>query len=619
MKEIIQNGLLNDIDIVFAEYICEKQNSNDPQLWMLSAMISFSVNNGDSAFNPEFIAGKPLSEIFNTSVRWKFRGVDDSETTLNNLTFPKLDILKLQKYSTVIGMPGEETPIIFDSGLFFINKFFNYEKNVADFIKSRVGKRKEIAPALKEKINELFPDNSIDGAVNWQKAAAILAICNDFLVISGGPGTGKTTTSGKILALLLKENPNLKIKMVAPTGKAADRLNESIRKFKAESGAQLSPEILEKIPEDAETIHRFTGIYMKTPRYSVNSPAPADLLLIDEASMVSLPLFAATFKSLRNDCKVILLGDKDQLMAVENGNVLNDITASEQLNRFSAQFAKITAEVTDGGMTLEVAPGKPNPLEDIAVQLEHSWRFDQHSGIGALSRIVNQAVSDTTEDEIISIFDQYDNIHLEEIENEAAVKKYISKLCSDELKSYKDAVLSKNLTEIFAQLARFRILCAVNSGPFGVHEINANIEKQLFPGATVSSFYHGEPIMITKNDYRLGVSNGDVGVIFRDEESGELKAFFPDSDGEFRKFNPSSLDEYTTAFAISIHKSQGSEFENVFIMLPPEESQILTKELIYTAVTRAKKCCTVIASPGILHKAAITKMQRQSGLQNQLK
>ncbi len=193
----------------------------------------------------------------------------------------------------------------------------------------------------------------------------------------------------------------------------------------------------------------------------------------------------------------------------------------------------------------------------------------------------------------------------------------MSEICSSELQSYRDAVLSNDISEIFEQLAQFRILCAVNSGPFGVDEINASIERELFP-AVASAFYHGEAIMITRNDYRLGLSNGDVGVILEESDSGDLKACFPDGGGKFKKFNPSSLNSYTTAFAISIHKSQGSEFDNIVIMLPPEESPLLVKELIYTAITRAKKSCTVVASRKIMHGAAISRMERQSGIRGKL-
>lgn len=610
------NALLNDIDIQFAEYICRKQGVDDSQLWLLTAMISFSANRGDSAFDPSSVSGKSLAELFNKAISTDSDAETDPESLSEDITFPEFDIQSLLTNSRVIGTSDKEVPIIFDSGLFFLNKFFNYEQAVIHFIKPRVGQPKKVKPSLKQKLNELFPENHVDGYVNWQKVAAILAICNDFLVISGGPGTGKTTTSGKILALLLEENPNLRIKMVAPTGKAADRLNESMGRFKASYASQLSPEIIAAIPEDAETIHRFTGIYMDTPKYNELSPAPVDLLLIDEASMVSLPLFAATFRSLKSDCKVILLGDKDQLMAVENGNVLNDITSIQKGNSFSANFAATVKEMTDSAISLEVASSENSHFADIAVQLEHSWRFDQHSGIGELSRVVNQATEQTDEEEIFSLFDKYTDIKFEDIQNISNVESYISDICSGQLQAYIDAVQSHDIDAVFEQLSKFRILCAVNNSPFGVNETNAAIERKLFP-KTVSVFYHGKAIMITRNDHRLGLSNGDVGVIL-EEVPGKLKAYFPGTDGELRYFTPSSLDAYTTAFAISIHKSQGSEFDNIVIMLPNEESPLLRKELIYTAITRAKKSCTIVASRKMLHRAATSKMERQSGIRNKI-
>ncbi len=617
---LIQSGLLNEIDIVFADYICSKQEQETLQLWMLAAMLSYSVNNGDSAFDSESISGCSLADVFNIPTPGKESSKQDREryNTLSEKKFITFNNEELLKYSEVIGFSGDSKPIIFNCNLFFLNKFDNYENIVANFIKERIQHNKKIAPQMTTKINDLFPVNSDAYAINWQKVAAILAIKNDFLVISGGPGTGKTTTSGQILTLLLEDDPNLIINMVAPTGKAADRLSESIRKFKTQYQDQLPDSILGKIPEKAETIHKFLGIAMSTPKYSEFAPAPTDLLLIDEASMVSLPLYAATFKALKQTCKVILLGDKDQLMAVENGNVLNDITSAEHLNRFSANFAKSIATITDNALTVEIAKDSKNPMEDVAVQLEHSWRFDQNSGIGHLSRLLNSATTATKSDEISSLIDRFEDVNLVSINCKDALSEYISNLCTTTLNKYTEAVESNDIDAVFQQLSQFRILCALNNTPFGVHQINSKIEQELFPDTATATFYHGQPIMITKNDYRLKLSNGDVGVIFQDLESGELKAFFQASDDDFRKLTPSSMDEYTTAFAISIHKSQGSEFNNVYIILPPEKNPILTKELIYTAVTRAKEQCTVIASPKILYHCAITKMHRTSGLQQKL-
>ena len=635
-KYLLNNNLLNEIDVEFANFICELQgcdcdNSSNNNLWLLAALLSYSVDNGDSAFNPADYENKPINEIFNISQKFNLLSDEKKNEILNN-KIPEFDIKELLKNSKVIGSPEKSKPIVYDGTLFYLHKFYNYEKIIAEFIKKRIGRNIKISDNIKKEINSLFPDNFVSEmeTVNWQKVAAILALSNDFLVISGGPGTGKTTTAGSILALLLKQNKEqnkeLNIKMVAPTGKAADRLNESIKEFKIKKAEEIAVEIINAIPENAQTIHRFLGINSHKPAFTKYNKAPVDVLLIDEASMVSLPIFAKTFEVLNDDCKVILLGDKDQLMAVENGNVLNDITSVEELNKFTEKFVDITKNITDNKLDLPVADNENNPIENIAVQLEHSWRFNSNSGIGELSKAVNSATSTTKDDEILSVFDKFEKIEIKNITNEEEITKFIKKICEEQLKDYVNSVNKKNIKEIFEQLAKFRILCAINNGPFGVKEINKTIEQALFPDEATGSFYNGQSIMITKNDYNLKLSNGDVGVIIKDEENGEFKAYFKkkkdddkkDNDDDYIIYNPSSLDEYTTAFAISIHKSQGSEFDKVFIIFPPSENRILTKELLYTGITRAKEECTIIAGDNIFVKAAKRKITRQSGLKSKL-
>jgi exodeoxyribonuclease V alpha subunit len=622
---LIKNKLLNLIDIHFANHICklasgemgvESNYETEPittDLWLLAAFASYFANQGDSAFSLESISNKSLDDIFHIR---DMRIWQKAEKGLLNyiaeIRIPELKETELIENREVVGQPGELKPLIFENGLFYLNRFYQYEVTVAEFIKKRVQDYDDIA-GMKNEIKELFPEDFTPTGINWQKVAAMLALRSPFTIISGGPGTGKTTTVGRILTLMLKKDSELIIKMVAPTGKAADRLNESIRDFKERHQREIPDEILNSIPETAETIHRFIGINSYKPKYDKYSPAPIDLLVIDEASMVSLPLFAKTFEALTEHCRVILLGDKDQLMAVENGNVLKDITDRETLNVFSANFVSCVAELTDGEIQLDTIEDTAL-VEDVAIQLEYSWRFSDDSGIGELSKAVNIADSNTMPEDLLNLFEKYNDIDILPISKEDEIRKYIASFCNEHLIEYKNALKAGEIKPILASLAKFRILCAVNDGPFGVNEINQLIEKTLFNKEHSESFYHGRPILITTNDYRLNLMNGDVGIIIKNDRK-ELKACFPGGvNGTFREFNPASLGEHRTAFSISIHKSQGSEFDNVFILLPSEEHKILSKELIYTAITRAKLRCTIISSLDIFHQAAISRMHRQSGL-----
>ncbi len=592
-KNTLKNSkLFYDIDLHFADYICELENTDDFHLWLISAFVSYYANNGHSAFDVNTINNKMAIDIFD---------IDEKDENAK-IKFPKLSLSK--EYNIAISKGAELKPLIFDNGYYYLNRYYQYEIIVSKFIKDRASQVDNISEMTFD-INKVFKENKIGNSPNWQKVAAILALRAKFAVISGGPGTGKTTTVGKVLSLLLKHNPELRIKLVAPTGKASDRLNESIQNFKEHS--KVDKDILDKIPQTAETIHKFLGINSRQLKYDKYSKAPIDLLLIDEASMVSLPIFAKTFEALSDNCRVILLGDKDQLMAVENGNVLKDITNTENLNSFSAEFADIVNRITDNQLSLRVSEST-TLIEDCAVQLEHSYRFHSKSGIGELSKFVNYANQKNTENDLMSLFNKFDDINIEDIE----VEKFINKLCNENFSEYMTSLNANDIHSSFNALSKYRVLCALNETEYGVKNINFMIEKKLFKKSLTTNFYHGRPILITANDYNLNLMNGDVGIILND--NNELKAYFKDSNGDFRKINPASLGEHKTAFAISIHKSQGSEFENIFIVLPKVENRILTKELIYTAITRGKKSCRIISSLSLLFNASTKRMVRQSGL-----
>ncbi len=382
---LLKHNILNIIDIHFANHICALQDNDkgNEELWLLAATSSYYSAQGNSALNIDTIKDKKLLEIFNIENNNDIQELKDK-------TFPKIATNSLLKNYKVIGKPNELKYIIFDTKLFYLNKFYNYEVVVADFIKKRL-KIENNNSRLNTEINKLFPENIIKetGEINYQKVSAIMALYLPFSIISGGPGTGKTTTVGKILSLYLTLNPNLNITLIAPTGKAVDRLNESIRIFKAKHTENIDNTILQKIPENAQTIHRFLGINSRISRYDKYHKSSTELLVIDESSMVSLTMFAKTFEALSDKCRVILLGDKDQLMSVEIGTVLKDLTNTETINSFSNEFVTLVNKITNNKIMLNKAK-TPAPLENSVVQLEHSYRFKTNSGIDTLSKEINK-------------------------------------------------------------------------------------------------------------------------------------------------------------------------------------------------------------------------------------
>ncbi|MCK5834645.1 MAG: exodeoxyribonuclease V subunit alpha, partial [Lentisphaeria bacterium] len=506
---------------------------------------------------------------------------------------------------------GDAKPLIYDEhlGLIYLYRYWQSEQDVAHFIKKRVGTLdSNLCAGLEETFKLLFERGDSDersyNPINWQEVAAFAALQSKFCVISGGPGTGKTTTVAKILTLLLKEDPSLRIDLVAPTGKAADRLKESIRGVKETLPlAQLGVDP-DKIPNEASTIHRYLKYHPNQGfRYNSENKRNTNLLLVDEASMVSVSLFSKLFSALEDDCRVILLGDKDQLASVDNGNVLGDITSAESINQFSQKFVDAyqkVAQCSKKPATLEVVKS-PTALDDAVIKLEFSFRFKADSGIGVLSKMVNEA---TTAEDSTTAFDYLsksanadkEDVFWSELPGEKQLGSSLKAfLAQKELKlplgRYKEACKQGDAQQALKAFGEIRVLCAVNEGVYGVLNLNELLEKIIF-GKQQDLFYVGRPIIVTQNDHNLKIYNGDIGVILKDKENTSQAYFLSEGDG-IKQISPAYLPDHQTAFATTIHKSQGSEFNTVLMVLPDQESRLLTKEIIYTGITRAKENITV--------------------------
>lgn len=625
---LIENSPFREIDHQFAKF-CEQLNGASSEiLQLLVLVLSYTTGQNHTALAVD--SDQSLTVLL---------GLDEDE-------FPEWETITLPQFSVedfpaVMGRPGEAKPLIYDEThrLLYLHRYWSYERQLAQFIQHSLINPPTIDfEALQPVMAKLFarhpkaPEASFT-PIDWQETAAVVGLKNRFAVISGGPGTGKTTTVAKILALLLCQDPELKIDLVAPTGKAADRLVQSIRKAKeqlplAELGIDPSA-----IPEEAGTIHRYLGVLpgSRKFRYHAENKKATQLLLVDEASMVSLPMFAKLFAALQPDCRVILLGDKDQLASVENGNVLGDITAAEKINAFTHAFKADFWHLANNSAKPELLPvtEHPTPYEDLVVQLAHSFRFDAQSGIGVLAeKVNNQSISAISE--LHQLVEEFPDLSLaklpkspEKLKNELKVYLKTAGIASG-FAEYKQAVKAGDPALALEAFNRLRILCAVNDGPNGVNAINELITEILFPGKN-ELFFAGRPVIIKTNDHNLKLYNGDIGILIPDE-MGELKAWFPDGetivDGEaqlqVKAVSPVYLPEHDTAFAITIHKSQGSEFDRVLMILPERDSHLLTKEIVYTGITRAKKICDIWANEAILLESIQRKSQRTSGLKYQL-
>jgi len=440
-----------------------------------------------------------------------------------------------------------------------------------------------------------------------------------FCVISGGPGTGKTSIVAIILALLLKqaESERLRIALTSPTGKSAAKLQEAIRNMKTKLSCPNS--IKEEIPEEASTIHRMLGSIPDSPyfRHNAKNTLPVDVVVVDEASMVDLALMSKLIQALPLQARIILLGDKDQLASVEAGAVLGDICDTGTEHSFSQGFCKDCKEVT--GYTIHTQQnGTPeSEIRDCIIQLEKNYRFGSDSGIGAVSYAVNTGDGDRA----IKLMKSgvYGDITWKNLPHPNDLPQVIK---STIIQGYGDYLRVMNPFEVFQVFERFRILCALREGPFGVAALNILAEQILREERLINPdmiWYPGRPVLITRNDYTLRLFNGDMGIVLPDPSvNNELRVFFPATDGTVKKFHPFRLPEHETVYAMTVHKSQGSEFDKVLLLLPDRESPVLTRELIYTSITRAKKSVEIWGNENVFRTAVSRYIERTSGLRDAL-
>ncbi len=493
---------------------------------------------------------------------------------------------KLER-SPVVGKPGEYKPLILDGrSRLYLYRYWEYQEKLANLIRKWVVQdAKDIDfKLLEEGLERLFPANQTE-ETDWQKVAAFTALTQRFCVISGGPGTGKTTTVAKILALLLEQNSRQKIALAAPTGKAAARLQESILREKMKS---VFDGIRDAIPEEASTLHRLLGSIPDSPYFHHNAKnrLSADIVVVDEASMVDMALMSKLVQAIAPDARLILLGDKDQLASVEAGAALGDICESECRG---------------------------------IVQLRESYRFRGDSGIGAVSLAVNLGNADHA---LSCMKDEtHGDIRWKELPRRDDLVRGIRDTVIQGFKDYLQAI--HDPLKIFQQFEQFRILCALRKGPYGAVAVNKAAERILMGKNLIKpdeTWYEGRPVMITRNDYHLRLFNGDVGITLPDPEAGNgLRVFFPDADGLPRKVHPLRLPEHETVYAMTVHKSQGSEFDNVLLLLPDRDSPVLTRELIYTGVTRAIHHVEIWGTESIFREAVSRRIQRTSGLRDALR
>ena len=527
-------------------------------------------------------------------------------------------LLKGLRKSPVVGRPGEFKPLVLDEeGRLYLHRYWKYESQLA---KSIARLAKGAAPAvdkeeLKKGLARLFPQTS-RADIDWQLVAAFAAMRRRLCIISGGPGTGKTRTVVVLLALLLEQHPAMRIALAAPTGKAAARLQEAVKNAKA--ALPCTQAVKDRLPAEASTIHRLLGSIPDSAffRHDADNPLPFDAVVVDEASMVDLALMAKLVAAIPQSARLILLGDKDQLASVEAGAVLADLCNGGEPHSFSDQFIEEFEALTSQRLPAGLAAGSASELADCIVELRKNYRFGEQSGIYRLSRAVNEGNSEQAL-EVLRESSASTEVSWKLLPAPAALKVALK---PHVLAGYKNYLLAANPSEALNAFGRFRILCALRNGPYGVQSLNRLVEEILAEAGLIeanASFYAGRAVMVVRNDYNLKLFNGDIGVV-RLNETKELCACFAGPEQALRDFMPLRLPEHETAYAMTVHKSQGSEFERVLLILPNQDSPVLTRELIYTGLTRASDRVNLWCDPAIFSAGVRRRVSRRSGLREAL-
>ena len=598
-------GLLADIDIKFAELLC-RLGENSQALKLAAALVSNITTSGKHiCLALESVAGKSFTEVF----------PQIPEQIL--VEFAELKCPELSAWSTqltksfMVGTPGDYKPLVLDShNRLYMYRYWEYENNLAANIKARLDKPLEKIDCHAVSYSFKHYWQTAPACPEWQKVATFTALTRKFCVISGGPGTGKTHTVSVLLALLL-EHDDFRIELCAPTGKAAARLQESIRVSIAK--LPCSEALRQKIPNKTATLHRTLGYKNNSPffRYNRDNPLLVDVLILDEASMVPLALMSKLMDALPSHAKIILLGDQDQLASVEAGAVLGDICSAAAINCFSHTFHTLYTRVS--GEKLPQETYEKSSLLDCSVQLRHSYRFKKDSGIAKISSAVNAGQADA----VFDILKQgHPDLSWHNLPEQTKLKEFMHKIV---LTRFKPCIKARTIQKAFQYQKTFQILCLHRSGHYGVAGINRLCENILWEEGLINTsgqFYEGRPIMITTNDYNLKLFNGDIGLILK-TPSNQLRAYFPDDDN-FRSLAPGRLPQHETVYAMTVHKSQGSEFDHLLMLLPEYQSPLLTRELIYTGITRARKSIEIWTKPEILKKGVNQIFHRSSGLRDKL-
>ncbi len=678
---------LRPLDVAFAAFLWEEAPAAPPLLILAAALASHQLGRGHACLD---LAATLSDPAFALSLPPEGADRPDDEPTprpaevLAGLTLSAWQ--GALHHPDLVGTGAGATPLVLAGPRLYLRRYWAYERAVSADIQARLARsaRPRAAlplAALRQTLDILFPPPTpgflpATPGPDWQKLACALAAPSAFSVITGGPGTGKTTTVVRLLALLQalalaapspgKPPRPLRIRLAAPTGKAAARLNESIAGAVASlplAALANGEAVRATIPVTVTTLHRLLGSRPDTRhlRYNAGNPLALDVLVIDEASMIDLEMMAAVLAALPPSARLILLGDKDQLASVEAGALLGQLCQRAGAGHYTPDSRDWLAAATGERLDPALIDSAGLPLDQAIVMLRHSHRFSADSGIGQLAQAVNEGDSAA----VLGIWARgHRDLALAAIPNlEAPALRSLvtggglapaetAAPAADHLQipageqtparlgyghyltllrqerpspEAEPGAFDAWAWRILKAHGQFQVLCALRRGPWGVEGLNHWIARALQEAQMIDActgWYLGRPVLVTRNDYGLGLMNGDIGVtLVHPGAAGQgenLRVAFPAGDGQdgIKWVLPSRLQAVETVFALTVHKSQGSEFTHVALVLPEHPSPILTRELLYTGITRARHYFTLVRPGGeaVLDRAVQRRVLRASGL-----
>jgi exodeoxyribonuclease V alpha subunit len=657
----VERGWLRALDKAFVVFLHELSPGDDPLVLLAAALTSHQLGHGhvcldlfETLKEPDFALSLPPEGDLQTSVMLLPSQI---LRTLDGAHWCKvLASSRLVALAVDESEEAQQRPLVLSGKRLYLRRYWSYERRIDAALRQRLAEQESAPDDLRERLNGLFGPASTTGPIDWQKLACALATRSAFSIVTGGPGTGKTTTVVRLLALLqapaVEAGKPLRIRLAAPTGKAAARLTESISQ--QVRTLDVIDAVREKIPCDVTTVHRLLGSRPGTRhfRHHRGNRLPLDVLVVDEASMIDLEMMANLLDALPSHARLILLGDKDQLASVEAGAVLGDLCRDAEEGWYSSRTRAWLESVSGESLAasdLKLDLDDTHPLAQQVVMLRHSRRFGEGSGIGQLARRVNRQQPEEArqlleEGQYADLFSlglksQHDGT-LERWLLDGrpggpqGYRHYLSLLRQrrpDISRPLEDSCWTDWAREVLSAFDEFQLLCAVRKGPWGVEGLNPRITAALLKARLIDSdhlWYEGRPVLMTRNDYGLGLMNGDIGIALKlperdgpDAGKQVLRVAFPRNDGRggVRFVLPSRLNDVETVYAMTVHKSQGSEFTHTALILPDALNPVLTKELVYTAITRGKQWFSLIEPrTGIFEEAVRRKVKRLSGLMLEL-